>query len=150
MLPSLNFSKKDPKFTLLGGVFKYVDSKKAMRIYSRSGVKNIPMMVICIKILFVGLYFSYPVSKVVDEINRSNQLKKFLNIDGNVPDVSQIYEYVSRHSSDKFVNIVNSILKTCNIIHRNPYKKYIVDGTGVECDINHIKQFISSLRNWKN
>ena len=28
MLPNLNFSKKDPKFTLLGGVFKYIDSKK--------------------------------------------------------------------------------------------------------------------------
>jgi len=143
MLPSLNFSKKDPKFTLLGRVFKYIDSKKAMKIYGRNGVKNISMMVICIKILFMGLYYDYPISKVVDEINRSNRLKKFLNIDEKVPEVAQVYEYISRHSSVKFVNIVNSLLKTRNKNIRNPYKKYIVDGTAVECDINHVKQYIS-------
>ena len=39
--------------------------------------------------------------------------------------------------------IVNSLLKTRNKNIRNPYKKYIVDGTAVECDINHVKQYIS-------
>jgi len=63
MLPSLNFSKKDPKFTLLGKVFKYIDNKNAMRIYGRNGIKNISMMVICIKILFTGFYFDYPIIK---------------------------------------------------------------------------------------
>jgi hypothetical protein len=144
MMPSLNFSKKDPKFTLLGRVFKYVDNKNAMRIFGRNGVKNIFMMVTCIKILFMGFYFDYPISKVVDEINRDNRLKKFVNIDGDVPDVSQVYEFISRLSSSKFVDIVNSLLKTCNKINKNPYKKYIVDGTAVEVDINHIKQYISS------
>ena len=77
-----------------------------MRIYGRYSVKNILMMVICIKILFMGLYFDYSISKVVDEINRSNRLKEFLNIDGKVPEVAQVYEYISRQSSVKFVNIV--------------------------------------------
>jgi hypothetical protein len=146
MLPSLNFSKKDPKFTLLDKVFKYIDNKKAMRIYGRNGIKNIPMMIISIKIIFTAFYFDYPISKVIDEINRDNRLKKFLDIDGELPEVSQVYEYISRYSADNFVNIVNSLLKTCNNTNRNPYKKYIVDGTGVECDINHVKQFISSER----
>jgi len=146
MLPSLNFSKKDPKFTLLNKVFKYIDNKKAMRIYGRNGVKNIPMMIICIKIIFTAFYFDYPVSKVINELNRDNRLKKFLNIRGDVPKDSQVYEYISRYSADKFVNIVNSLLKTCNKNYTNPYKKYIVDGMGVECDINHIKQYISPER----
>jgi transposase len=60
-----------------------------------------------------------------------------------VPKVSQVYEYISRYSSDKFVNIVNSLLKTCNKNYRKSYKKYIVDSTAVECDINHVKQYIS-------
>ena len=64
--------------------------KKAMKICGRNGVKNISMIVICIKILFMGLYFDYPISKVVDEINRSNRLKKFLNINGKVPEVAQV------------------------------------------------------------
>lgn len=143
MLPSLNFSKKDPKFTLLNKVFKYIDNKNAMRIYGRNGVKNISMMVISIKIIFTAFYFDYPVSKVIYEVNRNNRLKKFLNIDGDVPEASQVYEYLSRYSADKFVNIVNSLLKTCNNNNKNPYKKYIVDGMGVECDINIIKEFIS-------
>jgi hypothetical protein len=146
MMPSLNFSKKDPKFSLLKRVFKYIDDKNAMRIYARNGVKNISMMVICIKILFMGSYFDYPISKVIDEINRDNQLKKFLNIDGEVPEVSQVYEYISRYSSDIFVKIVNSLLKRCNKNNNHPYKKYLVDGTAVECDINHIKQYISPER----
>jgi hypothetical protein len=143
MLPSLNFSKKDPKFTLLNKVFKYVDNKNAMRIYGRNGVKNIFMMVISIKILFMSFYFDYPISKLIDEINRDNRLRKFLNIRGEVPEASQFYEYISRYSSEKFVNIVNSLLKTCNKNNKNPYKKYIVDGSPIECDINHIKQYIS-------
>ena len=97
-------------------------------------LENISMMVICIKILFTGLYFDYPVSKVVDELNRDNRLKKFLNIDGDVPEISKVYEYISRYSSDKFVKIVNSLLKTFNKKNKNPYNKYIVDATGVECD----------------
>lgn len=143
MLPSLNFSKKDPKFTLLNKVFKYIDNKKAMRIYGRNGIKNIPMMVICIKIIFMASYFGYSVSKLIDEINRDNRLRKFIGIGGEVPKVSQVYEYISRYSSDKFVNIVNSLLKTCNKNYRKSYKKYIVDSTAVECDINHVKQYIS-------
>jgi len=146
MLPSLNFSKKDPKFTLLNKVFKYVDNKNAMRIYGRNGIKNIPMMVISIKIIFTAFYFDYPVSKVIEELNRDNRLKKFLNIDGEVPEVSQVYEYISRYSSDKFVNIVNSLLKTCNKHNRSRYKQYIGDSTGVECDINIAKEFISPER----
>jgi len=130
MLPSLNFSKKDPKFTLLNKVFKYIDNKKAMRIYGRNGVKNIPMMIICIKIIFTAFYFDYPVSKVINELNRDNRLKKFLNIRGDVPKDSQVYEYISRYSADKFVNIVNSLLKTCNKNYTNPYKKYIVRWNG--------------------
>jgi hypothetical protein len=63
MLPSLNFSRKDPKFTLLAKVFKYIDNKNTMRIYSRNGVKNIPLMVVYIKILFVDFILIIPYLK---------------------------------------------------------------------------------------
>jgi transposase len=143
MLPSLNYSKKDPKFVLLGSVFKCIDNKNAMRIYSRNGVKNISFMVICIKIILMGGYFNYPVYKVVEELNRVNQLKKFMGIDGEVPNESQIYEFMSRYSADQFVKIVNNLLKMCNKSHKTPYKTYIIDGTAVECDINHVSKYIT-------
>jgi hypothetical protein len=52
-----------------------------------------------------------------------------LNISGDVPEISQVYEFMSRYSAEKIVKIVNNLLKTCNKSYKNPYKKYIVDGT---------------------
>lgn len=52
MLPSLNVTKRDPKFNLLNNVYINIESKKNQHIFSENGVKNIQMMVICLKIVF--------------------------------------------------------------------------------------------------
>ena len=143
MLPSLNVSKKDPKYNLLAKIFKYIDSEFSMQTYARNGVKNIEMMIICIKIVFTGLYFDYPVTRVIDELNNNNKLKKFLGIEKEIPTSAQVFEYMSRYSDVQFCNIVNSILNRLNKPNRRSRKKYIIDSTPVECDINHIKQYIS-------
>ena len=44
MLPSLNVSKKDPKYNLLAKIFKYIDSDFSMKTYARNEIKNIEMM----------------------------------------------------------------------------------------------------------
>lgn len=143
MLPSLNVSKKDPKYNLLVKIFKYFDSDFSMKIYARNDVKNIEMMIISIKIVFTGLFFDYPVTKVIDELNNNNKLKKFLGIEKEIPTSAQVFEYMSRYSDVQFCNIVNSILNRLNKVNRRSRKKYLIDATPVECDINHIKQYIS-------
>ena len=143
MFPSLNYRKRDLKFILLGKVFKYIDGEKAQKIYSRNNVKNIKMMIISIKIVFMTIFFDYELSKTVDEINRNNKLKKFLEIDGEVPEAGQVYEYLSRYSTEQYTNIVNSILKLINKTNRNPYTRYIVDATPVACDINHVRKYVT-------
>ena len=72
MLPSLNYDSRDPKFNLLGEIFKIIDSKKFKDTCNRKGVKNRQMMVDSIKILFMSMYFDYTVSNVVNELNRSS------------------------------------------------------------------------------
>ena len=52
-------------------------------------------MIISIKIVFTGLYFDYSVTKVIDELNNNNDLKKFLGIDNKIPTSAQVFEYMS-------------------------------------------------------
>ena len=40
MLPSLNYDSRDPKFNLLGKIFKIIDSKKFKDTCNRKGIKN--------------------------------------------------------------------------------------------------------------
>ena len=46
MNPSLNYDKRDPKFILLGKIFKSIENKRACDIYSRNGIKKHKIMVI--------------------------------------------------------------------------------------------------------
>ena len=77
MLPSLNYDPKNPKFNLLGKIFKIIDSKKFKDTCNRKWINNRQMMVDFIKILFMSMYFDYTVYNVVNELNRSLKLRKF-------------------------------------------------------------------------
>ena len=57
MLPSLNYDSKDPKFDLLGKIFKIIDSKKFKDTCNRNGITSRQMMVDSIKILFYEYVF---------------------------------------------------------------------------------------------
>lgn len=56
MYPDLKFSRRSKKFVLLNEVYKKVDSKKNQHIFSKNGIRNIEMMIICVKIVFYGLF----------------------------------------------------------------------------------------------
>ena len=53
MLPSLNYDSKDPKFNLLGKIFKIIEPKKFKDTCNRNGITNHQMRVDSIKILFM-------------------------------------------------------------------------------------------------
>ena len=141
MLPSLNYDSRDPKFNLLGKIFKIIDSNKFKDTCNRKGIKNRQMMVNSIKILFMSMYFSYTVSDVVNELNRSSKLRKFAGFSKEIPTAEQIYEYMSRYSAEQYCKIVNSTLMRFNKENRGKYNRFIADATPSACDFNNDKHF---------
>ena len=142
MQPGLNYDKHDPKFILLGQVFKFIENENVKDIYSRYGITNRCMFVICLKIFFIHVFFNYRISDVVSELNRSFKLRKFAGI-LEVPNESQVYEYFSRYDSENYCNIVNSILRKFFKPRKTRKDVYITDATPVECDINILRKYIT-------
>ena len=142
MLPSLNYDSKDPKFILLGKIFKIIDSKKFKDTCNRKGITSRQMMVDSIKILFMSMYFNYTVSNVVNELNRSSKLRKFAGFSKEMPTAEQIYEYMSRYSAEQYCKIVNATLMKFNKENRGTYNRFIADATPSACDFNNDKHFI--------
>lgn len=52
-MPSLNYSKRDPKFKLLKRVFDVIGDRKSQEVYARYGVKNIKMMIFTLKVIYI-------------------------------------------------------------------------------------------------
>ena len=50
MQPGLNYDKHDPKFILLGKVFKFIENENIKDTYNRYGITNRKQFVICLKI----------------------------------------------------------------------------------------------------
>lgn len=54
----LNYSKEDPNYILLGKIFKIIGSRKSNTLMASKGIKNIYMMVLSIKIVFIAIFFN--------------------------------------------------------------------------------------------
>ena len=143
MLPGLNYTKRCRKFRLLDKVFINIDDKKNRHIFSENGIKNIKMMISCIKIVFLSKFYNYPVSRVIYEINIDRRLKRFLKIEDEVPSEGQVYEYMSRYSPEQYNNISNSFFKLFLKLNKNNRSDWIVDARPVACDINILKKYVS-------
>ena len=146
MKPELIFSRRSKKFKLLGDVFINIDSKKNRNIFSQNGVKNIEMMITCIKIFFTSKFFDYPISRVIDDIKNDKRLKHFMKIHGETPSEGQVYEYLSRYPPETYNKIANSFFKLFFKTNKRKKSRLIVDSTPVECDINIIKKYVTPER----
>ena len=147
MQPGLNYDKHNPKFILLGKVFKFIENKNVKDTYNRYGITNRNMFVICLKIFFMHAFFSYPISGVVDELNRQSSLRNFAGI-SEVPSENQVYEYFSRYGPKTYCEIANAILRKLYRPRKTRKDIYITDATPVKCDINTIKKYITP-EHWK-
>ena len=143
MYPNLNYTKRDPKFNLLNKVFINIDSEKNKHILSENGVKNIKMMIKCIKIVFMSKFFDYTVSGIINELNRDKRLKHGVRIYADIPSHHQVYEYLSRYSPEQYNNITNSFFKLFLKTNKRHTSDLIIDATPVACDINILKEYIS-------
>ena len=55
MKPSINLDKKDPKICLLTKILKHFDDRSFKQIVARNNIKNINMMIDCIKIILITI-----------------------------------------------------------------------------------------------
>ena len=143
MKHSLNVYKNDPRYKLLKKILKIIGSKKSLDALSRAGIKNRQLVIDSIKILFIAMFFDYPVSFVVDELKRSFKLRTFAGFEGEIADVDKIYECLARYSAEEYCNFVNYFLNRYNRGMRKKNKTLIVDATPSTCDFNYDKQYIS-------
>ena len=131
----LNLVKKDPHYILLGKIFKIIGSRPAKRIMASNGIKNVNMMVLSIKILFVAIFFNLTVQFVVQDLKSNEDLRKFLEIT-EVPDAVQISEFLSRFKPETYIKIVNSILLYIKPLKKRGRLTFIIDATPVDLDYN--------------
>ena len=131
----LNYSKEDPNYILLGKIFKIIGSRKSKTLMASKGVKNVNMMILSIKIVFIAIFFNTTMEFVVQELKRDLHLRKFFEI-SDVPDAIQISEFLGRFDSDTYVKIVNSILLNTKPLKRRGKLTFIVDATPVDLDYN--------------
>ncbi len=72
----LNYSKEDPNYVLLDEIFKIIGSRKSRTIIASKNVRNIEMMILSIKIVFVAIFFDITVEFVVEELKRNKKIEK--------------------------------------------------------------------------
>ena len=58
MQPGLNYDKQDPRFILLGKVFKFIENKKVKDIYDRNGIKNRAKFIIYLRVFRIIDFFT--------------------------------------------------------------------------------------------
>jgi hypothetical protein len=131
----LNYSKEDPNYILLSKIFKIIGSRKSKTIMASKGIKNVNMMILSIKIMFTAIFFNTTMEFVVQELKSDKRLLNFFEI-SNVPDATQISEFLSRFESNTYVKIVNSILLNTKPLKRRGKLTFIVDATPVDLDYN--------------
>jgi hypothetical protein len=120
---------------MLGEIFKIIESKKAEKVIGSFGVKNIDMFVLCLKIMFTGMFFGLDINFIVNDLKNLEKLRKFFKIE-EVPESSYIYNFFSKFSEEQILEISNRILNTVKIFKRRKQMVYVVDATPVDLDFN--------------
>ena len=145
----LNYEKEDDNYIMLGEIFKIIDSKKTEKVIGSYGVKNISMFVLCLKIMFTGMFFGLDINFIVNDLKKLEKLRKFFNIE-EVPESSYIYNFFSKFSEEQILKISNRILKIFKNFKRRKQMIYVVDATPVDLDFNvarkkRTKEYLKTL-----
>jgi len=131
----LNYEKEDDNYIMLGEIFKIIDSRATEKIIGSFGVKNISMFVLCLKIMFTGMFFGLDINFIVNDLKNIEKLRKFFNIE-EVPESSYIYNFFSKFSEEQILNISNRILNTIKTFKRRKQMVFLVDATAADLDFN--------------
>ena len=142
MIHKLVYNKEDPNYILLHEIIDIVDSRKTKMIMARNGFKKINDKLNSIKIVIISIFFENDLSYTVDQLKDNEELKNAFNID-EIPNIDNMYNKMSNLDVDSLEKTVNSILNS--FIKRKPgqRKRFIIDATPADLNINHRSKKIS-------
>ncbi len=129
--------QRDSKWQLLKKILNVFDLKKVKRIIARyTPLKAIPIL----KVVTTSMFFSTPISHVIDELKSKNGLRELLKIkQDEIPKESYIYSFLSKFSLNGFISMILRILNSITK-RRARNSKLIVDCTDVSVDINWFRK----------
>ena len=132
----LVYDEEDPNYILLHEIMDIVDSRKTKTIMARNGFKNINDKLNSVKIVMLSIFFENDLSYTVDQLKDNEKLKDAFNID-EVPDIDKMYNKLSNLDVDSLEKTVNSILGSFVTRKHGQRKRFIIDATPADLNINH-------------
>ncbi|MDR2830242.1 MAG: hypothetical protein LBB45_04280 [Methanobrevibacter sp.] len=75
----LNYEKENKNYILLGHVFKIIDSRKSEKIIASYCVKNVEMFILCLKIMFTGIFSGLDINQILIVLKNLEKPSKFFN-----------------------------------------------------------------------
>ena len=142
MRHKLVYDEEDPNYILLHEIMDIVDSRKTKMIMARNEFKNINEILNNVKIVIISIFFENDLSYTVDELNNNMELRNAFNID-EVPNVDKLYNKMSNLDPDALEKTVNSILGSFITRKGKEQKRFIIDATPADLNINHRSKKIS-------
>ena len=131
LIPDLS----NPKWLIVREILKTVGSKRSNKIASRLKIPDVQFFIDCMKILILADTFELDYSYVVSEINSNKKLKSFMGL-GTIPEIENIYKFISK-LENKSINIFfRTIFKTSTNSHQKGRRYVIIDATSIPMDIN--------------
>ncbi len=129
--------QSDYRWKLLSKILNVFDLKRVKKIIARyTSMKAIPIL----RIVTTSMFFSTPISHVIDEIKSKEKLREFIKLkEDEIPKESYIYSFLSKFSLNSFINMVLRILNSITK-RRARNNKLIVDCTDVSLDLNWFKK----------
>src|SRR3990170_5624668 len=126
LIPDLS----NPKWLIVREILKTVGSKRSKKIASRLNIPDVQFFIDCMKILILADTFELDYSYVVSEINSNKKLKSFMEL-GTIPEIENIYKFISK-LENKSINIFfRSIFKTSANSHQKGRRYVIIDATSI-------------------
>jgi hypothetical protein len=138
----LNPDLKDPYWNLFSKVIKLIDSRQFQQELSRNGLKSIKKYQTMLKIVLLSSYFEMYVSDVFNQVENSDKLRKFLNIE-NMLSLKQVRELYSRDDAYKYLELTLKTLNKLQFKKIRNIKTILIDSTPLLIDLKFNGKYIS-------
>jgi hypothetical protein len=131
LIPDLS----NPKWLIIQKILKTIGSKRSKKNAGRLKIQDINIFIDCIKILILSDTFELEYSYVISEINRNNNLNRFMELK-HIPEVDYLYKYISKLENKQLETYFRNIFKISQNSHKKGRKYVIIDTSSIPVDIN--------------
>jgi hypothetical protein len=138
MIPDL----KSPTWALFFEVIKLIDSRTFQQELARNGLKKIEKYQIMLKLILLSSYFDMYLSDTFNEVENSEKLQKFLNIE-NILTLKQTRELYSRKSAEKYLELTLKTLNKLQFKKIRDLKTILIDSTPLIIDLKFNGKYLS-------